>query len=101
MSGHAAFIRRLLQQPDATLNMIKVAYNLNADAPGFLLGLANQARLEGNPALAGLVDGLFLLTGRREAGLPIILGVVEGKQMAPSGVTWLRGRPRLRRPSSY
>ncbi|MBP7998711.1 MAG: PQQ-binding-like beta-propeller repeat protein [Chloroflexi bacterium] len=78
------FYRRLLQQPDATLNMIKVAYNLNADAPGFLLGLANQARLEGNPALAGLVDGLFLLTGRPEAGLPIILGALEeGKQMAP------------------
>lgn len=80
------FYRRLEKQPAATLNMIRVAYNLNADTPGFLLTLANQARLHGNRPLAGLVDGLFLLADRPEAGLPIILTALrEAKQ---SGLNW-------------
>lgn len=71
------FYRRLQKQPVTTLNMIKVAYNLNTAKPGFLLGLANQARLEGNRPLAGLVDGLFLLADRPEAALPIILSALD------------------------
>lgn len=79
------FYRRLQKQPATTLNMIRVAYNLNADSPGFLLGLANQARLDGNKPLAGLVDGLFLLSARPEAGLPIILSALdEAEKMSPS-----------------
>ena len=78
------FYRRLQKQPATTLNMIRVAYNLNADSPGFLLGLANQARLDGNQSLAGLVDGLFLLAARPEAGLPIILSALdEADKMKP------------------
>lgn len=79
------FYRRLQKHPAATLNMIKVAYNLNADKPGFLLGLANQARVEGNRPLAGLVDGLFLLSDRPEAALPIILSALDEADVAQIG----------------
>jgi outer membrane protein assembly factor BamB len=71
------FYRRLQKQPATALNMLKVAYNLNVDAPGFLLSLANQARLDEDRALAGLVDGLYLLAERPEAALPIILSALE------------------------
>jgi len=55
-------------------------------SPDFLLQLANQARRAGNPALANLSDGLFLLANRPQAGLPIITRTLD--DLAASENVW-------------
>ncbi|MDX1687313.1 MAG: AAA family ATPase [Candidatus Promineifilaceae bacterium] len=66
------FYSRLKQQPAATLQQFSAEYSRTGGSPGFLLNLANRARVDGNRALANLADGLFLLKTRPAAALPII-----------------------------
>lgn len=68
----ARFHRRLKQQPQNSLILLEDEYNLTGGSPDFLLNLANRARQNGQPALAGLADGLFLLPARPDAAMPVI-----------------------------
>ncbi len=71
---------RIRQQPAATLELIEKGYQRSSGEPGLLLSLANRARGDQNLDLANLVDGLFLLSARPEAGLAIVNGALENAQ---------------------
>lgn len=71
------FYNRLKQQPAATLQQFSAEYARTGGSPGFLLYLANRARVDGNRALANLADGVFLLETRPAAGLPIINNALD------------------------
>lgn len=80
------FYKRLTQDPANTLPMLEQQYAQMGGSPDFLLQLANQARRAGNPALANLSDGLFLLANRPQAGLPIITRTLD--DLAASENVW-------------
>jgi outer membrane protein assembly factor BamB len=66
------FHQRVLQNPDATLELLESEYVRTGGSPDFLLNLASRARRERNHILASVADGLFLLSARPESALPII-----------------------------
>lgn len=80
------FYKRLAQSPANTLPLLEQQYTLVGGSPDFLLQLANQARRAGNPPLANLADGLFLLANRPQAGLPIITRTLD--DLAASENVW-------------
>jgi hypothetical protein len=71
------FQNRLRQQPLQSLILLEHRYALTDGSPDFLLNLASLARQRGNYLLAGLADGIFLLADQPDAGLNIILNVLE------------------------
>jgi len=78
------FQKRLHQQPLQTLVLLEHRYTLTKGSPDFLLNLASLARQRGNYLLAGLSDGIFLLADQPDAGLTIILNVLdEAKDLEP------------------
>jgi hypothetical protein len=83
------FYNRMKQQPAATLELLAQRYEKTNGAPGFLLNLANRARSEKNQPLANLADGLFLLTARPAAALPIINGALgSARTLQPAWREW-------------
>jgi len=83
------FYNRLKQQPAATLQQFSAEYTRSAGSPGFLLNLANRARVDGDRALANLADGVFLLETRPAAALPIInnaLTLAKGRDVPWRGL---------------
>lgn len=75
---------RMKQNSAATLELLDAEYRRSSGSPGLLLNLANRARQEKNANLANLVDGLFLLTARPDAGLPIINSALDqARQQEP------------------
>lgn len=66
------FYNRLKQYPAETLRLLENRYTHTNGSPEFLLNLANLARQDGNWLLSSLVDGLFLLPDRPQAGLSLI-----------------------------
>ena len=71
------FQKRLRQQPLQTLILLEHRYTLTDGSPDFLLNLAGLARQRGNYLLAGLADGIFLLADQPNAGLTILLNILE------------------------
>lgn len=68
----ARFYHKLKQNPAQTLPLLESRYTLTGGSPEFLLNLANLARQDSNWLLSSLVDGLFLLPDRPQAGLSLI-----------------------------
>ncbi len=81
------FYRRIRQQPPLSLSLLEIKYTTISQSPDFLLYLANQARKHDDGLIAGLADGLFLLTGQPHAGLPIILEALANA--AENNPPWL------------
>lgn len=78
--------RQMRQQPALTLKLLEAGYNRTDGSPDFLLNLANKARQDEQAILAGLADGLFLLSARPDAGLPIIASALE--EAEAEGLNW-------------
>lgn len=77
--------RHLRQQPTETLVVIANLYETTAGSPDVLLSLANQARQDNNGFVAGLADGLFLLSARPGAALELINNTLHTIQdLSPS-----------------
>ena len=74
------FQNRLRQQPLQTLVLLENRYALTEGSPDFLLNLASLARQRGNHLLASLADGIFLLADQPDAGLTILLNVLDQVQ---------------------
>ncbi|MCB8946005.1 MAG: AAA family ATPase, partial [Ardenticatenaceae bacterium] len=78
------FQSRLRQQPLQTLILLEQRYTNTEGSPDFLLNLAGQARQRGNYLLASLADGIYLLADQPDAGLTILLNVLdEVKNLEP------------------
>ena len=87
------FFRRLQKAPKQTLVLVAQKYEDTAGSPDFLLYLANRARQEGAGQIASLSDGLFLLADRPQAGLSIIISVLdELKYKQPIWHNWQQWR---------
>ena len=71
------FQNRLHQQPLQTLVLLERRYTLSQGSPDFLLNLAGLARQNDNFLLASLADGIFLLADQPDAGLAILLDVLD------------------------
>jgi outer membrane protein assembly factor BamB len=71
------FYRQIKQQPRLALELLAMGYNQTNGSPDFLLNLANKARQDEQLALASVADGLFLLSARPDAALPIIVTALE------------------------
>jgi outer membrane protein assembly factor BamB len=66
------FYMRIRQRPLQTLALLESRYTLANGSPEFLLNLANLARQDGDWRLSSLVDALFLLPDRPQAGLSLM-----------------------------
>ena len=82
------FYKRVKQQPAATLSLLDTQYTDQGGSPDFLLSLANLARVDGNPSLANLANGIFLLSTRPDTALPIISSALADAENA--AVPWHR-----------
>ena len=80
------FYRRLQRQPAHSLTLLEHRYRHTAGSPDFLLHLAREARQNNDKLIAGLSDGLFLLTDQPHAGLPILTTAL--KDADAQNMTW-------------
>lgn len=70
------FYKRIQQQPAQTLKLLAQELRQRAGSPDFFLNLANRARGDEQPLLANLADGLFLISSRPSAAVPIVCGAL-------------------------